>query len=200
MVIKPKKPNPMESFRKLLAFSFVGDCGFEGITWQIWAFNRSMNRIIAHHSTIDPKIWRILVMKLVLCRDSKRKIVKESRWILLGSWQKQRRHCQNLWGFNGWVILRILRLSSSKRLPMRENTMQEFLADLLLASEKAAHIARACRKEKDLFQLLIQVGDWIVVPLNLALSTLDSNTSCQLHILSLLKRAQSPTIVLKPRF
>ncbi len=36
--------------------------------------------------------------------------------------------------------------------------MRRFLSDLLSASEKAAHIARACRKEKDLFQLLIEVS------------------------------------------
>ena len=30
------------------------------------------------------------------------------------------------------------------------------MSDLLVVSEKAAHIARACRKERDLFELLIE--------------------------------------------
>ena len=35
--------------------------------------------------------------------------------------------------------------------------MQRFLLCLLSAAEKAAQIARVCRKEKELFKLLIQV-------------------------------------------
>ena len=35
--------------------------------------------------------------------------------------------------------------------------MKRFIERLAFASEKAAHVARACRKETDLFKLLVQV-------------------------------------------
>jgi len=35
--------------------------------------------------------------------------------------------------------------------------MRSFLRTIVGCSEKAASIARACRKEKDLFQLLVEV-------------------------------------------
>ncbi len=36
------------------------------------------------------------------------------------------------------------------------SSLRKFMTDLTCASEKAALIARACRREKDLFQFLIQ--------------------------------------------
>ena len=35
--------------------------------------------------------------------------------------------------------------------------MRQFMKSLIYGSEKAACIARACRKENDLFQLLVEV-------------------------------------------
>ena len=41
--------------------------------------------------------------------------------------------------------------------------MRQFLLCLLNAAEKAAEIARVCRKEKELFKLLIQVISFNII-------------------------------------
>ena len=41
--------------------------------------------------------------------------------------------------------------------------MRQFMKSLVYGSEKAACIARACRKENDLFQLLVEVSDYFGV-------------------------------------
>lgn len=44
--------------------------------------------------------------------------------------------------------------------------MRQFMKSLVYGSEKAACIARACRKENDLFQLLVEVSDYFGVLLD----------------------------------